>query len=126
MNGSERKRPPKVEEWRGVGSLGTIGLEVVLSIAFGYFGGRWLDGKFGTEPYLAILGFCFGVGAAVKAFQRALREMKAQAEREEREQGNPLPRYETRDEKKEEPPITKADDADAANTDEDEAGRGGR
>ncbi|MRG96846.1 AtpZ/AtpI family protein [Polyangium spumosum] len=124
MNGNERKRPPKVEEWRGVGSLGTIGLEVVLSIAFGYFGGRWLDGKFGTEPYLAILGFCFGVGAAVKAFQRALREMKAQAEREEREQGNPLPRYETRDEKKEEPPITKADDADAAN--EDEEGRGGR
>ncbi|MDI1484025.1 AtpZ/AtpI family protein [Polyangium sp. y55x31] len=113
MNGKEQKRPPKVEEWRGVGSLGTIGLEIVLSIAFGFFGGRWLDGKFGTEPYLAVLGFFFGCGAAVKAFLRASREMKAQAEREEREQGNPLPRYDTPDErKKDEPPITKADDED--------------
>ncbi|TKD10066.1 hypothetical protein E8A74_10265 [Polyangium fumosum] len=110
-----------MEEWRGVGSLGTIGLEVVLSIAFGYFGGRWLDGKFGTEPYLAILGFCFGIGAAVRAFQRALREMKAQAEREEREQGNPLPRYDAPDERKDEPPITKADDEGTNNDD----GKGG-
>jgi len=111
VNAKDRKRPPKVEEWRGVGSLGTIGLEVVLSIALGFFGGRWLDGKFGTEPYLAVLGFLFGIGAAVKAFQRALKEMKAQAEREEREQGNPLPRYDTPDDtKKDERPITKAND----------------
>lgn len=93
---TEGKRPPKVEEWRGVGSLGTIGLEIVLSIAFGFFGGRWLDGKLGTEPYLSIVGFCFGVAAAVKAFMRASREMKAAAEREEREQGNPRPRYDAR------------------------------
>jgi ATP synthase protein I len=111
VNGQKPKRPPKVEQWRGVGSLGTIGLEVVLSIAFGFFGGRWLDGKFGTEPYLAVLGFCFGIGAAVRAFMRAAAEMKIQADREEREQGNPLPRYETRDdERKDEPPITKVDD----------------
>ncbi|MDC0749133.1 AtpZ/AtpI family protein [Polyangium mundeleinium] len=125
MNGKERKRPPKVEEWRGVGSLGTIGLEVVLSIAFGYFGGRWLDGKFGTEPYLAVLGFCFGIGAAVRAFQRALREMKAQAEREEREQGNPLPRYDAPDERKDEAPITSASDEDTNVAKDDEGASDG-
>ncbi len=123
------KRPPKVESWRGVGSLGTIGLEVVLSIAFGFFGGRWLDGKLGTEPYLAILGFVFGIGAAVRAFQRALREMQAAAEREEREQGNPMPRYATpdddrKDDRKVDPP--QVDDDDDDDDDDDGKGRGGR
>jgi len=87
------KLSPKAEAWRGSGSLGTIGLEIVLSIAFGFFGGRWLDGKLGTEPWLSVIGFLFGIGAAVKAFMRASSEMRAAAEREEREQGNPSPRY---------------------------------
>ncbi|UQA60996.1 AtpZ/AtpI family protein [Polyangium aurulentum] len=95
------QRPPGLENWRGVGSYGTLGLEIVLSICFGFFGGRWLDGKFGTEPWLSALGFVFGVGAAIKAVMRAMREMAAEAAREEREQGNPAPLYDKRDERDE-------------------------
>ena len=37
------------EQLKQVLSLSTIGLELGLSIAVGYFGGRWLDGKLAFE-----------------------------------------------------------------------------
>ncbi|WP_437854218.1 AtpZ/AtpI family protein [Sorangium sp. So ce363] len=84
------------QDWKAVGSYGTVGLEVVLCILVGLFIGRWLDGKLGTDPYLSVLWFFFGVGAAGKAVFRAWKEMQAVAEREEREQGNPAPRFDDR------------------------------
>ena len=44
-----------------MGSFSTIGLELGLSIALGYLGGEWLDGKFGTEPWLKWIGLGFGL-----------------------------------------------------------------
>ncbi|WP_437295793.1 AtpZ/AtpI family protein [Sorangium sp. So ce426] len=84
------------QDWKAVGSYGTVGLEVVLCILVGLFIGRWLDGKLGTDPYLSVLWFFFGLGAAGKAVFRAWKEMQAVAEREEREQGNPAPRFDDR------------------------------
>ena len=85
------------DEYKALGSFGTLGLEIALSVLFGLFGGRWLDGKLGTEPYLAGLGFCFGVAAAVKAVMRSMAAMRRIAEREEREAGNPAPRFDADD-----------------------------
>jgi ATP synthase protein I len=82
------------DEYKAVGSWSTLGLEIVLSLIFGFFGGRWLDGKLGTDPWLSVVGFLFGCGAATTAILRTLKEMKAVTAREEREQGNPAPRYE--------------------------------
>jgi hypothetical protein len=82
-----------LKEWKGVGSFGTVGLEIVLSIVLGLFGGRWLDTKFDTAPYLAVVGFFFGVAAAVKAIVRTTKEMQREAAREEREEGNPAPLF---------------------------------
>ncbi|WP_437621486.1 AtpZ/AtpI family protein [Sorangium sp. So ce1151] len=84
------------QEWKAVGSYGTIGLEVVLSILVGLFIGRWLDGKLGTEPLMSVLWFFFGLGAAGKAVHRAWKDMQAVAAREEREQGNPAPMFDDR------------------------------
>ncbi|CAN98147.1 MULTISPECIES: AtpZ/AtpI family protein [Sorangium] len=84
------------QDWKAVGSYGTVGLEVVLCMLVGLFIGRWLDGKLGTDPYLSVLWFFFGLGAAGKAVFRAWKEMQAVAEREEREQGNPAPRFDDR------------------------------
>lgn len=81
------------KDWKGVGSFGTVGLEVVLAIVLGVLGGRWLDGKFDTSPYITVVGFFFGVAAAVKAIIRVSREMQRETAREEREQGNPAPIY---------------------------------
>jgi hypothetical protein len=85
--------PLVVKEWKGVGSFGTVGLEIVLAIVLGLFGGRWLDTKFDTAPYLAVVGFFFGVATAVKAIVRTTKEMQREAAREEREQGNPAPLF---------------------------------
>jgi hypothetical protein len=84
------------QDWKAVGSYGTVGLEMVLSILLGLFIGRWLDGKLGTEPVMSVLWFFFGLGAAGKAVHRAWKEMQAVAAREEREEGNPAPRFDDR------------------------------
>jgi ATP synthase protein I len=82
------------DEYKAVGSWGTLGLEIVLSIMVGFFGGRWLDGRFGTGPWISVVGFFFGCGAAGKAIHRTWQEMQAVTAREERERGNPAPLYE--------------------------------
>ena len=81
------------DEYRAIGSWGTLGLEIVLSELVGFLGGRWLDARFGTTPWVSVVGFCFGCGAAGSAIHRAWKEMAAVTAREEREQGNPAPRF---------------------------------
>lgn len=80
-------------DWRGTGSLSTMGLEVALSIVLPLVAGNWADGRFHTGPWLALLGFGLGLAAAIRALARGLREMRAIAAKEEREQGNPSPTY---------------------------------
>lgn len=87
------------KQWKAMGSYGTIGLEFVLSIMLGLFGGRWLDGKFDTGPWLAVLGFGFGLAAGVRAIWRAWSEMQAITRQEEKEEGNPAPMYPKKDER---------------------------
>lgn len=115
-NAPQASKGSSIEQWRGVGSFGTIGLEIVLCIALGFFGGRWLDEKFGTAPYLAGIGFCFGLAAAIKAVMRAHAEMQALAAKEEREQGNPAPIYDARDDDRKNDRVVEEDeDKDDAN-----------
>jgi ATP synthase protein I len=77
-----RRRRNRLAGWQGIGSYGTIGLEMVLSVMFGMFGGRWLDGKLDTAPYLMLIGFGFGVAAGVRALVCALGEMRRETERD--------------------------------------------
>jgi len=81
-------------EYKAIGDFGTLGLEIVLCILVGVFGGRWIDGKLGTDQAFTIFGFVCGLGAAGKALLRSLREMKEVTAKEEREQGNPAPQFE--------------------------------
>jgi hypothetical protein len=46
-------------EW--VGRIIAIGLEMVLP----GLGGQWCDGRFGTTPWLAIVGFVLGMTVAI-------------------------------------------------------------
>lgn len=62
--------------WRIAGSTGAVGIEVAVAIALGYFGGHWLDRKFGTDPWLGIVGFVAGIGAAIKALVRVTKEYR--------------------------------------------------
>ena len=53
-------------DWRGTGSLSTLGLEVALSIVLPLVAGTWADGRWGTTPWLALTGF--GLGWVLKTF----------------------------------------------------------
>jgi ATP synthase protein I len=62
--------------WRIAGFTGAVGIEVAVAIVIGYFGGGWLDRKFGTAPWLTYIGFLAGIGAAIKALIRVTRDYK--------------------------------------------------
>ena len=106
------------EQYRAVGSYGTLGIEIVLSVLLGSYAGYWLDQKFNTAPVLLALGFFFGLGAAGKAIHRTWKEMQKATAREEREQGNPAPQFESKTDRpdpvegsptEEHPPISRRD-----------------
>lgn len=53
------------ETIRAAGALSTVGLSFVLAIVIGAWLGRVLDGWLGTEPWLFILCFFFGLAAGI-------------------------------------------------------------
>ena len=72
------------EQLKQLGSLSTIGLEIALSIAVGYLGGRWLDSKLGTEPWLEWIGLGFGVAAGALSLYRVVRRAQRMMEEEDK------------------------------------------
>ena len=62
--------------WRIAGFTGAVGLEIAAAICIGALGGRFLDRKLGTDPWLTYLGFAAGIGAALKALVRISRDYK--------------------------------------------------
>ena len=44
-----------------------VGLEMGIAVFVGIWGGRYLDEKFGTEPFFFWFGMVVGIGAAMKA-----------------------------------------------------------
>ena len=66
--------------WKGLGGPGTLGIEIVLSVAVGLLGGSWLDKKFGTSPWFALIGLAYGIAAATRAVYRALKQANKELE----------------------------------------------
>jgi ATP synthase protein I len=66
--------------YRGLGGYGTVGLELVLSILFGFLAGRWIDQKTGAGGWVTILGFGLGLVAGFRSVYRAAIRMRREAE----------------------------------------------
>ena len=62
MQGSDRGKQIKA-----FARVGALGIELAASTVIGLFGGRWLDGKLGTEPWLSIVGLILGVVAGFRS-----------------------------------------------------------
>ena len=80
---------PVKQDWKGVGRYGTVGLELVLSVLLGLFGGQFLDRRFHTAPWLTLVGLAYGIAAGVRGLYRAAARATREAEeldRREREQ----------------------------------------
>lgn len=58
-------------------SLSTVGLELGASITIGALLGRWLDGKWGTEPWLLLTCFMLGLIAGFLNLYRATQRIRA-------------------------------------------------
>jgi ATP synthase protein I len=51
-----------------------VGIQFPVAMAIGYFWGKWMDGLFGTEPWLTIIFFIFGLIAGfVNLFRITMR-----------------------------------------------------
>ncbi len=67
--------------WKGYGTYGSVGLELAVSVLLGLFGGRWLDSKLGTGPWLTWFGIILGVVTGYRAVWLALRRANQEAKR---------------------------------------------
>lgn len=62
---------------RSLMSLFTVGFVLVACIVLGYFLGRYLDGKLGTEPWLSVAGVLLGTAAGfLELFRTVSRTLK--------------------------------------------------
>jgi len=61
---------------RQLASASTIGLEVAFAIFIGLGIGVWLDRKFDTFPWLAIIFMVFGVAAGFLNYYRFIRRQQ--------------------------------------------------
>lgn len=70
--------------WKAYGRYGSIGIELVLSILLGYYGGHWLDGKVGGDKgYITAAGFLIGVYAGFRSLFAVAKKMQRDIEEEE-------------------------------------------
>ncbi|MCX6826534.1 MAG: AtpZ/AtpI family protein [candidate division Zixibacteria bacterium] len=75
---SERKGK---NDYRQIGLLTTIPILLAVGPLVGFFIGRWLDSKFGTEPYLMVLFLVFGFVASGREIYRLLKRTEEENEK---------------------------------------------
>ena len=68
---------------KSFGRYGSLGFELLGSIAVGYYGGSWLDKKFGMH-WIAFAGFVLGCYAGFRALFKAAKTMQRDIENDER------------------------------------------
>lgn len=69
--------------WRKAARFGAVGIEMVVALTIGYFGGTWLDEALGTHPVFLVVGLVGGMGAAVKAVWDIAHKVRREMEEEE-------------------------------------------
>jgi F0F1-type ATP synthase assembly protein I len=71
------KAPPKRAAWFRATDAASVGIEIVVAICIGTFGGLWLERSVTHwSPWTTLLGLAIGLGAATKAITRAARNYK--------------------------------------------------
>ncbi len=80
-----------MKPWRAVGRYGSVGIEFVATVGFGYWAGSWLDRRFQAHGWLTGLGLLVGIYAAFRLVFKLAGQMTRDIEREEREERGPRP-----------------------------------
>jgi ATP synthase protein I len=66
--------PDSGKQLRSFARVGALGIELALSTVIGLLGGRWLDGKLGTAPWLTLVGLILGVIAGFRSLYTTARK----------------------------------------------------
>ncbi len=69
----------------GMYDLATIGLTLAFAICIGYFGGKWIGGKFGNAEIGSYIGFGMGVTAGFMEMFRSIARWNRKLERLEKQ-----------------------------------------
>ena len=75
--------PGSMKGMKSFGKYGSLGFELLGSIAVGYYLGRWIDRKYDL-PWGAFAGFLLGCYAGFRALFKASKRMQRDIENEER------------------------------------------
>ncbi len=62
--------------------VGALGIELALSVVAGLLGGRWLDEKLSTRPFLTLLGLILGVIAGFRSIYQTARKRTQDSSRD--------------------------------------------
>ena len=68
-------RGGKGKDVRQLALLSVVPAIMVVAPFVGFFIGDWADGKFGTEPFLTILGLILGFASAGKEIYRVIKRV---------------------------------------------------
>jgi hypothetical protein len=97
---------PGVVPFKEYGRYGSVGLELLLSMALGYYGGRWIDARVGGHGWITLVGFLAGVAVGFRAIFQAGKAMQRDIERAERRDRGEDPWSDERDLTDSAPPRT--------------------
>lgn len=78
------ERGVKIKDLREGAVVGSVGLEMGLSVIIGYLIGRQIDIWLGTHPIFTVVWIFFGLGAAASALVHAYKRGKAIGREEEK------------------------------------------
>ena len=79
-----RKKPSRKKgrtDYRQLGLLGTIPFLIAVSPVIGYFIGKWIDEKLGTDPIFMVVFIGLGVAAAIKETVKIIKEASRDSEK---------------------------------------------
>ena len=75
------------EQLRQLSLLSVVGLEMGFCVMVGLLGGRFLDQKFATTPWLQWIGLALGLAAAGRSLYRVVRQAQIIMENEDKSNG---------------------------------------
>jgi F0F1-type ATP synthase assembly protein I len=76
--------PEGREQIKAAGRIGAVSIEIGLGMLIGWFGGRYLDGVFGTGPWIATVGLVLGLVAGMRSLYKATRKIQKLLETDDR------------------------------------------
>ena len=78
----------KRKEMLNTASISAVGLEMGLAVGIGAMFGSFVDKHFGTKPWGMMIGFLFGLAAAVMALIRTVQKVQKMDEEQSSENDN--------------------------------------